>query len=215
MEPGTSHADRASSIQHQEQSPEMSKPPRRYHQVLLILSFITFSWLGFMVVHEFGHVFAAWLTGGSVSRVVLHPLQISWTALAHNPHPQIVAWGGPLFGSLAPLVFFAAARALRVPGFYLYSFFAGFCLIANGLYLIVDSFGRGGDGGTLLRHGASQWQLLLFGMLTAPAGFWLWHGIGAGFGLGVAQGRVSRAAMISSVGLLALIVIAELLLYRR
>src|SRR5260221_11134141 len=126
MEPGTSHADRASSIQHQEQSPEMSKPPRRYHQVLLILSFITFSWLGFMVVHEFGHVFAAWLTGGSVSRVFLHPLQISWTPLAHNPHPRIVAWGGPVFGSLAPPVFFDSVGLLPLPGSYPFCFFTGF-----------------------------------------------------------------------------------------
>jgi hypothetical protein len=34
-----------------------------------------------------------------------------------------------------------------------------------------------GDGGALLRHGAPQWQLLTFGALTTPIGFWLWHGL--------------------------------------
>src|SRR5689334_21467029 len=121
----------------------------RFYQVLLIGSFTAFSWLAFMVVHEFGHVMTVWVSGGSVSRVVLHPMQISWPAFARNPHPQLVAWGGPVLGSLLPLCFFAAARAFRSAGLYLFRFFAGFCLVANGLYLLVDSFQRGGDGGTL------------------------------------------------------------------
>jgi len=49
-------------------------------QVFLIVSFIAFSWLGFMVVHEFGHIAVAWSSGGSLSHVTLHPLQISWSA---------------------------------------------------------------------------------------------------------------------------------------
>ena len=71
--------------------------------------------------------------------------------------------------------FFILGRLLHSPGLYLFRFFAGFCLIANGLYLFVDSFGRGGDGGTLIRSGASQWELVLFGAVTIPFGFWLWH----------------------------------------
>jgi hypothetical protein len=185
----------------------------RFYQVLLIASFIAFSWLSFMVVHEFGHVLAAWFSGGSVARVVLHPLQISWTAFARNPQPQLVAWGGPVLGSLLPLGCLAAARALRSPGLYLFQFFAGFCLIANGLYLFFDAFERGGDGGTLLRHGASQWQLILFAVLTAPVGFRLWHGLGRHFGLGAAHGRVSRAAAITSASLLAFLVAMELAFY--
>ena len=68
---------------------------QRYLQILLVASFIAFSWLAFMVVHEFGHALTAWLTGGSVSLMILHPLQISWTSFSRNPHPQLVAWGGP------------------------------------------------------------------------------------------------------------------------
>ena len=64
---------------------------QRTFQFLLIFSFIAFSWLAFMVAHEFGHVLTAWLSGGSVALVVLHPLQISWTSLSRNPHPQLVA----------------------------------------------------------------------------------------------------------------------------
>ena len=166
-----------------------------------------------MVVHEFGHALVAWLTGGSVAFMVLHPLQISWTAFAYNPHPQLVAWGGPVLGALLPVFFLVAACRLRAPGLYLFRFFAGFCLIANGLYLFVDSFGRGGDGGALLHSGAAVWELLGFGLVTAPVGFWFWHGLGSHFGLGAAHGRVSHGAVIVSTGLLAFTVVAELVFY--
>jgi hypothetical protein len=185
----------------------------RCFQILLIVSFIAFSWLAFMVVHEFGHALTAWLTGGSVALMVLHPLQISWTTVSPNPHPQLVAWGGAVWGSVFPVAFLMTAHLLRSPGLYLFRFFAGFCLIANGLYLMVDSFGRGGDGGTLIRHGASQWELLLFGIIAAPLGFWLWHGLGSHFGLGTTGGRVNRSAVVTSVGLLAVTVIMELLFF--
>jgi len=142
--------------------------------------------------------------------MVLHPLQISWTSFSRNPHPQFVAWGGPLLGALIPVVLLLLARTLRLLGIYLIRFFAGFCLIANGLYLLVDSFERGGDGGTLIRHGASQWELLLFGAVATPVGFWLWHGLGPSFGLGAARGQVSRSASIISISLLMLTILAEL-----
>ena len=109
--------------------------------------------------------------------------------------------------------FLVVARLLRLPGLYLFRFFAGFCLIANGLYLLVDSFGRGGDGGTLIRSGAPQWMLLLFGFVTTPLGFWLWHGLGPHFGIGAASGRVSRKAVIVSMSLLAVAVTMELVFY--
>jgi len=166
-----------------------------------------------MVVHEFGHALTAWLTGGSVALMVLHPLQISWTAFSRNPHPQLVAWGGPFWGALLPVFFLMIARLLRSPGLYLFRFFAGFCLIANGSYLFVDSFGRGGDGGTLIHSGAAQWELLLFGVVATPIGFWLWHGLGPHFGFGATQGRVNRMAVIVSTCLLAVLVVTELLLY--
>jgi hypothetical protein len=168
-----------------------------------------------MVVHGFGHVLTAWCTGGAVSRVVLHPLQISWTMFSRNPHPQLTTWGGPVLGALLPCVFWLLAKRLRMPGICLFKFFAGFCLIANGLYLIVDSFSRGGagDGGTLLRLGTPQWELLAFGALATPVGFWLWHGLGPQFGLGKAHGRVNRGAVFVSVILLLAMVVVELIFY--
>jgi hypothetical protein len=52
---------------------------KRFHQFVLVISFLLVCWLAMMTVHEFGHVLAAWGTGGTVTRVVLHPFAISRT----------------------------------------------------------------------------------------------------------------------------------------
>jgi hypothetical protein len=135
-------------------------------------------------VHELGHVLGAWATGGRVARVVLHPLTISRTDLAENPHPLVVAWFGPLFGAAAPLVLWLLAASLRLPGTFVIRFFAGFCLVANGAYLGGGALVGIGDAGDLLRHGAPSWCLCLFGGLAAAAGLGLWHGQGRHFGWG-------------------------------
>ena len=50
---------------------------RRLSQSLLIVSFALLSWLAMQAVHEFGHVIGAWVTNGSVEKVVLKPLVFS------------------------------------------------------------------------------------------------------------------------------------------
>ena len=132
-------------------------------------------------VHETGHVLGAWLTGGRVERVILHPFTISRTDLSENPDPLLVTWAGPLFGVAAPILAWALAALLRMPGAFVLRFFAGFCLLTNGLYIGVGSFGGIGDCGELLRNGAPIWQLWLFG------GLWLRRGCGCGTN----KGRIS------------------------
>src|SRR4051794_17898188 len=112
---------------------------QRLPQVVLILSTLLLSWLGMMSAHELGHVLGAWLTGGGVVRVVLHPLTISRTEVAPNPAPLLVVWAGPLVGVALPLLAWGVACLLRWAGWYLLRFFAGFCLIANGAYIGVGS----------------------------------------------------------------------------
>lgn len=143
-------------------------------------------------VHEFGHVCGAWITGGHVERVVLHPLTISRTDLAENPSPLVVVWAGPVVGVVVPLLFWLAATVAKMPFAFVLRFFAGFCLLANGLYIAVGSFDRIGDCGEMLRHGSEPWQLWLFGLFTAPFGLWLWHQQGPHFGLDKAKGQVNR-----------------------
>ena len=105
----------------------------RLHQYLLIGSTILGLWLGMQAIHEFGHVVGAWLTGGSVTQVVLSPLTISRTDLSQNPQPLTVVWMGPVLGVIFPLILLLLGKWMKLPGVYVLRFFAGFCLIANGL----------------------------------------------------------------------------------
>jgi Peptidase M50B-like len=162
----------------------------RWHQTMLLVSALVGSWLGMQAVHELGHVVGAWLTGGEVARVVLNPLTISRTDLARNPNPLVVVWAGPVFGVLLPLVLWAPAAMGRLPGAFVFRFFAGFCLVANGAYIGAGSFAGIGDCGVMLGQGSPVWTLWLFGIGTVSLGLLLWHGQGANFGLGAAKGRV-------------------------
>lgn len=123
----------------------------RLFQVTLVLSTLALCWLWMMIVHEFGHVVAAWMFGETVTKVVLHPLTISRTDTTHDKHPLLVVCGGPVLGSLIPLAGLLAVHFLRYRFVYLCRFFAGFCLIANGAYLGVGSSFSIGDAGDLAR----------------------------------------------------------------
>ncbi len=181
---------------------------QRFPQTLLIVSICLASWLGMQAVHEFGHVCGAWLSGGRVAQVVLHPLTISRTDLADNPRPLIVVWAGPLLGILFPLVLWGVLAAAQCRVAFLARFFAGFCLIANGAYIGVGSVDGVGDCGEMLRHDCPIWTLWLFGALAVPTGLALWHRLGPSFGLGPAAGRVDAVAVyVSLIGLAVLLVL--------
>jgi hypothetical protein len=190
-------------------------PNTRLPQIILIGTFLGFCWLAMQAVHELGHVLGAVASGGTVAKVVLYPTTISRTDVFPNPHPLIEVWAGAVLGSVLPLLAFLVARGFRCPGLYLFRFFAGFCLIANGVYLgggAIQSLTSQGfaDGGELLMHGASPWHLILFGLATVPVGLFLWNGQGTHFGLGEAQGHVSRSATVASLCLFVAIVAVEL-----
>jgi hypothetical protein len=185
----------------------------RFFQILLIVSTIAFSWLAMMGVHELGHVVHLEITGGSVKKVVLHPLEISRTDPGENPHPLAVAWGGPLWGSLVPLAILLGVRLAARPYVYLARFFAGFCLIANGGYLAGDALVRGGDGRELIAHGTPPCVLPLVGLPLVAFGLALWNGLGPHFGLGAGKGRVDRRAAIGMCAALAGLVALELILF--
>lgn len=181
----------------------------RYRSLVLIITVALLAWLLLQAVHELGHVLAAWLTGGTVQLVVLDPLTISRTDVDPNPQPLLVAWAGPIFGAVAPLLFWAVLAAARVPLAWLARFFAGCCLIANGLYLGVGAFSAIGDAGDIIRHGSPHWLLCLFGSVTVPAGVWLWNDLAPNFGLGnnaeEVSGRVvlgCLAALLATCGIM-------------
>lgn len=151
------------------------------------------AFLAMMAMHEAGHVLHALLSGGQVREVRLPLWGFSQTILAHNPHPQFVAWGGFVWGCVLPtmpLGVWLAAAGIRSRGHPSASrqrpallavrngllVFGGFCLIANGAYIGVGAFAdRAGDAADLLRHGAPRSLLAACGALAMLAGLWLWH----------------------------------------
>lgn len=171
----------------------------RVPQIILIVSTLLASWLGMQACHELGHVMGAAMTGGKVSQVVLHPLRISRTDLAENPQPLIVVWAGPILGIILPGVMWLATCWGSASARFLGRFFCGFCLVANGGYIGLGSFGQIGDCGVMLQQGSPAWQLWLFGLLTVPAGLGMWHGQGRHFGFGGANGKVERQGVLLSV----------------
>jgi hypothetical protein len=187
----------------------------RLYQVLLIASTIALSWLGMMAVHELGHVLHLWVSGGTVEKVVLHPLVISRTDPGENPYPLLVAWGGAIWGCLIPLGGLLLARVAAPAHAYLARFFAGFCLVANGAYLVGDRFVRAGDGRELIAHGAPPWRLIVFGLVAVGLGLALWNGLGPHFGLGAGQGRVDRRAAVSTTVALVCLIAVEIAFFGR
>lgn len=184
---------------------------KRLDQIIQIISFIAFSWLAMQAVHELGHVVGACATGGGVTKVVLHPATISRTDVSPNPRPLFVVWAGPVLGVLLPLAAFGIAKLLKSPGLYLFQFFAGFCLIANGAYIGGGSLEGFADAGDMLRHGSSVWQLIVFGVVSVALGLYLWNGLGSYFGLGEARGSVSRSAAIVAAVLFVVVAGVEVL----
>jgi len=163
------------------------------------------------VVHEAGHLLAALVTGGTVRKVVLVPWEFSRTDLADNPRALLTCWGGPLFGAITPVAIWQIARLCRLAINFWLRFFAGFCLIANGVYIGFGAFTHDGDAGDLMRHGSRAWVLCLFGVLTVPAGFLVWHRLGREFGFSPnARPVTGRAARISTAFLI-LILVVEIL----
>ena len=104
----------------------------RFQQLLFAVSLVALSWFAMMAVHELGHVIGAFVTGGSIRRVVLYPLTISRTDVSPNHHPVVVVWLGPIVGCFLPLAAAEVVPLHRAALRNIARFFAGFCLIANG-----------------------------------------------------------------------------------
>jgi len=165
---------------------------QRAVQATLITFTLLASWLGMQQVHELGHISAAMAIGAKIDLVALHPLTISHTDVGPNKHPLVVVWAGPLVGVLVPLAFWLAVSAARLTAAFLFRFFAGFCLVANGVYIGLGSFFAIGDCGEMLRNGSPIWSLWLFGVAATLAGFLLWNNQGGHFGFGTTRHPINH-----------------------
>jgi hypothetical protein len=128
-----------------------------------------------MLLHELGHILHALLTGGHITHLSLPLLGFSRTDISPNPYPQFVAWGGPLWGALLPLLLLLLTPRTLTRTRNAARLFAGFCLISNGAYLALGPLMTAGDAHDLLRHGAPAWTLVTSGLAALTAGLYLWH----------------------------------------
>lgn len=162
-------------------------------------------WYLMMAVHEGGHVVATLVLGGTVEHVILHPLAISQTVRSGSQSPLADCWAGPLLGAALPLAAWLVARRWWHLAAAELRLFAGFCLLANGVYLGLGWLDDIGDAGEILADGGSRWSLILFGLVAVGGGLLLIDGGERTLGFG-AQARpvTARRAALAVAAALAL-----------
>lgn len=121
-----------------------------------------------MLIHELGHVGAAWATGGTVTAVHLFPGQIPSTLVRPNPSPSIVLWAGLIGGWLLPV---AASRISPAKLRPIANCWAAFCLLAGGTYLAAGGSQRLTDAGALRAEGWPIALLVALGLVVSVVGY--------------------------------------------
>lgn len=163
----------------------------RVARIIFVGSLLATCWLLMQALHEVGHIFGAWITGGVVSRVHLHPLEFSRTDMMMNPRPMVVAWAGPLVTCVGSIMTAVTVCRWDAAWSMLIMFFAGFCLISNGAYIGAGAVADAGDAADLVRLGAARWQLIIFGIAASTAGMMIWEGLGPRLGLTRFESKLS------------------------
>lgn len=165
---------------------------------LMLLGAFSFGYNAATAIHELGHALALWTTGGSVTRITLHPFSWSYTYYGSPPTcPLLTAWAGVLFSSSLGLLLLIVIRPRRgawtVP-----LALMGLCtLMVNGLYLIMDSvFLAGGDATTIIAHGTPRAVVLVIGVGLAALGLVVGYLLLPRLGLTATDGVVSRVAVL-------------------
>lgn len=157
-------------------------------RVVIVTIALIASWYAMMMVHELGHVIAAWVTGSRVETVRVPWFGFSQTVVSTSDWPRAIVVGGPAFGAVAPLgVWLATAtvgRLYRSGWSILARFFAAFCLLANGVYMASAVLLPVGDAEELIRLGVRAWTLAVPGGIAAAGGLALWNGMSRKIGGG-------------------------------
>jgi hypothetical protein len=168
------------------------------------------------LLHELGHLGAAWWLHVEVVQFHFGLLTISHTMLNEAKHSQVtllvVTWAGPISGMLLPLAIWGVAAIFRLHEAFLVRFLAGFCLVANGCYLLFGPADGFADTSVLLANGALRRQLVAVGISGIILGFILWNGQGNNFGIGRTPQPVRWQSVIVSVICLAFMIILALFL---
>lgn len=185
MRPG---ATRPRAPSHQGRVSLMASRSRFRVSIVAISTLIAWWWL-MMAIHELGHVLGSLLSGATVEAVVLWPWSISETVRSGSHTPLVDTWAGPIFDMIMPALIWITCR--RLPSLAAWvGGWAGFCLVANGVYLAAGWIESAGDAADLVHLGMPVWSLVTVGTTSVSLGLWCWHVL-------IAQRRASHALSAS------------------
>ncbi|MDF1843199.1 MAG: M50 family metallopeptidase [Rubripirellula sp.] len=131
------------------------------------------AWTVMTMAHELGHVLAGIVGGGKLIYLELRPWHLPDSQFVGDPFPWVTLWAGPVLGSLVPL---GIAVLIKRPATW---FIAWFCLLANGLYLLLGLLSGGPelDTNKLIRAGSSTAALAIIALIATTFGYWKLRGV--------------------------------------
>ncbi len=134
-------------------------------QIALLFGSFCFGYNAATALHELGHALAAWMTGGAVQTMILHPFSTSFTEIASDPHPRITHIAGVVFGPAVALLGVWVAWPVRSAYCMPIHLTGVTALASSGIYLLIGTVMGVGDADDLLRMGVPAFPLILGGSL--------------------------------------------------
>ena len=134
--------------------------------ILLLFGCFCIGFNATIAFHELGHAFAMVVDGVHIKEFFLNPFSWSWTFPESLNNSLFTAFGGVTFGLLFAILpsvgtIWIRSAYFRIPAFIT----ATFALSINGIYLIVGTFFRVGDGGELIQYGVPRILVLSLGSI--------------------------------------------------
>jgi len=117
--------------------------------------------------HECGHIIGGMTCGATLTDFDLAPWRMPYSLHSPDPHPLVTLWAGPLLGVSVPIAIAALIRKRWA------WFIADFCILANGVYLVLAwlSGDRFLDTPRLLSAGAPPGLIVIYCGLTIVLGY--------------------------------------------
>ena len=154
----------------------------RFWNILLSLSkhsftrfaiYTLWAWFVMTLTHEIGHVLGALVSGGSPVVIEIRPWRIPWSLYDPNPHPQITLWAGFVVGTLTPIFVWRVSTRFQEQPSQFVAFVAWFCVVANGIYLLLGALGsdRELDSQQLMQAGANPVLVCCLGFVGTFVGY--------------------------------------------
>jgi len=132
---------------------------------LVLLGSFAFAYNVVVVLHEIGHVVAAWASGGKPHSLRLHPFSTSSVEVVPDPRPLVTHAAGVVAPPLVGLALLRALRAIRTTPLRLpLLVIPSVACASSGLYLLVGITLEVGDAAVLSQGGIPRAVLIATGL---------------------------------------------------